>query len=261
MPHFDFLYLIALLFVGFFTYKIFSKAFGLIIISPANAKRMHNFYTIHSHYYNCLEPKLQKRFVYRAFSLINRFRFIGRQGFQVTEQVKLLVVSAMVQLTFGFKRYSLGRFKTVFVYPDSYLNPFTGKIHDGEVHPRGLIVLSWKKLVRGFADPNDRINLGLHELAHALMHTILSSNDHEKGLNEYLEKVIKLSKEDIEKINNGSSHIFRSYAGSNVDEFFAVAIEHFFEDPKEFSASLPDLYRKLTQLLKQDPARKIYVLS
>ena len=36
-------------------------------------------------------------------------------------------------------------------------------------------------------------------------------------------------------------------------EFFAVSIEHFFEDPKGMVKNIPDLYETLKILLNQDP--------
>ena len=50
-------------------------------------------------------------------------------------------------------------------------------------------------------------------------------------------------------------HAFlRSYAGTNEAEFFAVAVEYFFERPQEFQTALPELYGTLGSLLRQDPA-------
>jgi hypothetical protein len=38
-------------------------------------------------------------------------------------------------------------------------------------------------------------------------------------------------------------------------EFFAVSVEHFFEDPSGFAKELPLLYQHLCVLLHQDPLR------
>lgn len=245
----------------FLTFKLFSKTFGLFHLPKGESIRLNSFYQKYFEYYNKLTPKQQKRFLYRAYSLSKSIRIIGRLGFKVDQQVRLLVVSSIVQITFGYKYYALPRFKTIFIYPDSYKSPITGKLHDGEVHPRGLIVLSWKNLVKGHADPTDSINLGLHEMAHALMHTIIYTNNHESNLDEFLDKVLKLSEQEIKKIKSEETHLFRSYAGSNLPEFFAVAIEHFFEGPHELKLQLPELYNGLKLLLKQDPVSNQYQLA
>lgn len=261
MPFDDPTFILALLFIVAISYRLLRGLTGLFFLSSKEKLALSAFYSKNLPYFNKLDPKLQYRFMFRANSLRRSFKVVGRQGFQVTYEVRLMVVAALVQITFGFNHYRLPRFRTIFVYPDSYRNPYTGRVHDGEVHPRGLIILSWKKLVKGFEDPADKINLGLHEMAHALMHTILHTQEHEQGLDEYLERVINLSKDEIAKINSGGYHFLRPYAGASVDEFFAVAIEHFFEAPVEFASQLPKLYNKLIHLLKQDPARNIFVIK
>ena len=57
----------------------------------------------------------------------------------------------------------------------------------------------------------------------------------------------------MKKINAGEEHFLRSYAGTNGYEFFAVALEYFFENPVDLRKAIPDLYATLTCLLQQDP--------
>lgn len=219
------------------------------------------FYSKTFYYYSLLSEKEKKRFLLRTYVLSRRLRIKGCGGFEVTDPVRLFVAAAQTQLTFGFKRYFLPKFKTIFIYPEAFLNKLTGNMHHGEVNPRGLIVLSWRKFLNGYKDPHDRINLGLHEMAHALMLTIVRTDDHELGLDHYLLNVIRLSTTEMQKIKNKELHFFRKYAGTNMHEFFAVSIENFFEAPKELKLQLPSLYKHLVLLLKQDPANNIFVLQ
>lgn len=48
-------------------------------------------------------------------------------------------------------------------------------------------------------------------------------------------------------------HFFRTYAFHNKMEFFAVAVEHFFETPACFKNDIPELYKIMCQMLNQDP--------
>ena len=48
---------------------------------------------------------------------------------------------------------------------------------------------------------------------------------------------------------------WRSYGGVSIDEFFAVAIENFFERPVGFHQEHPRLYKFTVLLLRQDPIR------
>jgi MtfA peptidase len=248
-------YIVILVAFLLYTLKLFGifSNWNLLFLSRDKKWKLNRFYGKHFHFYNELNVKDRERFIKRAFLLSGSINIVGRQDFKVTDDVRLFVVAAQVQLTFGFKRYFLPKFKTILIYPDAYKNKLTGNMHYGEVNPKGIIVLSWKRLVKGFEIPDDKINLGLHEMAHALMSTIIRSNDHENGLDPYLREIVKLSAKEREKIKNNDYHFFRKYAGSNIFEFFAVAVECFFEVPIEFKNELPTLYMHMVKLLKQDP--------
>lgn len=241
----------------FIIYSI--KYFGIftltntLFLSREKKWKLKNFFGKHFHYFNQLSEKDKDRFILRAYKLSKSINIVGRQDFVITPEVKLFVVAAQVQLTFGFKQFELNKFQTILVYPDAYKNKITGNMHYGEVNPKGVIVLSWNRLVKGFKISDDKINLGLHEMAHALMHTIIYSNDHENDLDPYLRDIVRLSQSEMEKIKSEDYHFFRKYAGTNIYEFFAIAVECFFEVPHEFKEELPILYQYMVKLLKQNP--------
>jgi Mlc titration factor MtfA (ptsG expression regulator) len=80
----------------------------------------------------------------------------------------------------------------------------------------------------------DGRNLGLHEMAHALRLENAIRNE-EYG---FLDDDILMTWTDLcyRKLKNeyGESDFFRAYATANSQEFFAVAVENFFERPTEF---------------------------
>ncbi|MCA9685529.1 MAG: zinc-dependent peptidase, partial [Myxococcales bacterium] len=51
-------------------------------------------------------------------------------------------------------------------------------------------------------------------------------------------------------------HVLRDYAGTNEAEFFAVAVEVFFERPHALRDKDPELYQLLRDYFGQDPAAK-----
>ena len=226
-------------------------------IVPEHRKNQQDaFLSRHFGYYSGLSRNERAIFIRRVNYFISAKRFEGRQGFEITPDVKLIVAASAVQLTFGLRKYTLPGFPVIFIYPDVYFNRITGNYHKGEVNQHGLIVLSWKYFVQGYKDLTDKLNLGLHEMAHALFLTILRTDNHDSGLDGYLNKVINLSPDEITVIK--ASHFFRDYAGTNIHEFFAVVIEHFFEAATEFQQKLPVLYNHLCRLLNQNPAKKLY---
>lgn len=261
MPVSDPFFILAVAFMVGVTFMAVRATYRLFHISESQARAMHRFYRFHSAYYGKLDEELQQRFVKRAFSFTKSLKIVGRMGLRVNHSVKYLVVAAMVQLTFGLDNYFMKNFRTVFVYPNSFRNPHTGNMHDGEVHPDGLISFSLKKLIKGFRNSTDAVNLGLHEMAHVFMHSILTSKANNSQLKDLLNEVLALSEVEVTKIKEGQPHIFRPYAGESVNEFFAVAVEHFFEKPQGLQSNLPLLYGKLTILLNQDPVRNIFYLS
>jgi len=63
----------------------------------------------------------------------------------------------------------------------------------------------------------------------------------------------KMAAQHIERLKQGPDLLFRRYAAENEYEFFAVAIEIFFERPFSLRAIHPEIYALLKGLLKQDP--------
>ena len=64
-----------------------------------------------------------------------------------------------------------------------------------------------------------------------------------------------LAEEEMALLRANENHFFRKYAFENMEEFFAVAVENFFERPKQFSEQLPHFYQVLTSLFYQDPVQ------
>jgi hypothetical protein len=203
-------------------------------------------------YYQQLSEADKKRFAQKVTHFVYRKRFIPRKVDEVTIEAKVLIAASAVQLTFGLPDIYLNHFNKILVYPDNYYSSITKRYHKGEVNPRfGIIVLSWQAFVDGYIYPNDSINLGLHEMAHALrLDNLLHHEDYRFFDEEYLTKLDEWS----QKICSDGTHtFFRPYACVNIHEFFSVAVENFFERTSEFKAQLPELYDVLTKLLGQDP--------
>jgi hypothetical protein len=63
-----------------------------------------------------------------------------------------------------------------------------------------------------------------------------------------------LAEVEAARLRAGNGRLFRAYAGTDQAEFFAVAVEYFFEQPGSFKTQLPELYACMCELLRQDPA-------
>lgn len=222
----------------------------------ASRKKILNDYCL---YYRLLNPKDQKLFEKRIQKFISMKQFIPRGGIkEVSEEMKVLIASSAIQLTFGHPSVYFEHFWRILIYSDSYYSTIHQQYHHGEVNLRGIIVLSWRSFLEGITNNTDGINLGIHEMAHALRFENAIRNQEYNFLDDTdLKEFDKLAVIEMEKINTGESDFFRKYAGENDHEFFAVAIEYFFEKPLDFKNYNPEMYRVLKNVLKQDTSELI----
>jgi Mlc titration factor MtfA (ptsG expression regulator) len=208
--------------------------------------------TTYATYYKQLDPASQLSFERTVADFVNRKEWRG-SGIAVMDGMKVMIGSCAAQLLHGFPEVRLRHFKRIVVTSGPYRATSDGKLHLGEVRPgQGVIIISWSDFVKGYADPRNAYNVGLHEFAHALWFENTIQNGEEHFLDEALLRqwnVLALA--EISRINTGSGHFFRKYAGANTAEFFAVAVEYFFEQPEEFKAAFPELFGVLGGLLRQ----------
>ncbi|WP_425389933.1 zinc-dependent peptidase [Ekhidna sp.] len=205
-------------------------------------------------FYQKLPPKSKKIFERRVALFISSKKFIPRQMEHITWEMKVLISASAIQLTFGFPKVNLSWFRYILVYPESFYSQTNKQQHKGEVNPRAKsIVLSWKDFVEGYLEPDGR-NLGLHEMAHALrLENRIMNEDYNFLNHEILEEWEARAKHTMKEIKDGVETFFRKYGATNNEEFFAVAVENFFERPIEFNSKHPKTYRTLCRLLRQDP--------
>jgi Mlc titration factor MtfA (ptsG expression regulator) len=205
-------------------------------------------------FYQSLPPASKKIFEKKVAWFIQIKKFIPRQLPAITTEMKVLISAAAVQLTFGLRHVHLKHFRYIIVYPDAYYSNITKKYHKGEVNPRHqAIVLSWKAFLEGYIG-NEGVNLGLHEMAHALhLENVIRNQEYSFFTPEEMAEWDRLANQEIERIKNNQSHFFRLYGSTDSYEFFAVAVENFFERPALFVQEHPRLYHALAGLLHQNP--------
>jgi Mlc titration factor MtfA (ptsG expression regulator) len=210
-------------------------------------------------YYQKLSPENKLKFQRRVkFFLLNK-KFFPQGGMNITEEMKIMIGACFVQLTFGLRPVKLRHFSRFYIYPTRYYSKITNLQHIGEVHTDGAIVLSWQDFQKGYEIPDDGLNVGLHEMAHAVKLADMYDNDDDfegNGLFDYKDLVhfFKVGTNEINEIKKEKTHFIRKYAATNIEELFAVSVEYFFEKPEEFKVEVPELYHILVRLLKQDPA-------
>ena len=207
-------------------------------------------------YYHKLNPPDKKLFEKRVQKFINLKTFIPRGMAKVTDEMKALIAGSAIQLMMGFPKIYFRHFRRILVYPDNYYSKISMRYHQGEVNIGGLLILSWKNFVEGYIDQKDGRNLGLHEMAHALrLENAIRNEEYGFLDDEVLKTWTDLCYREIHRMEDGGSNFFRSYAATNSQEFFAVAVENFFERSQEFLDWHPEMYKTLAQMLNQDPLK------
>ena len=245
-------YLFEILFYG--GDKLFSFFYGPKSPFTHLTKEHVRFLEANFSFYQKLPQRSKKIFEKRVAYFKSSKKFVPRQMEDVSWEMKILISASAIQLTFGFPKVHLSWFRYILVFPETFFSLSNQQHHKGEVNPKAKsIVLSWKYFLEGYLTPDGR-NLGLHEMAHALrLENRIRNQEYNFLDNDVMRKWELHAFRTMKEIANGEETFFRKYGGVNNEEFFAVAVENFFERPVEFSSKHPKTYRTLCQLLQQDP--------
>lgn len=205
--------------------------------------------------FNDLSPIQRKEFLARFAWFKSKKHFVFYGDIENQKEIKAYIAASAALLTLGLKDYRFEKsIKRIIVYPSGYYSNISKNHHIGEYNPRlRTLVFSAESLKDGFGIPNDNINLGIHEVAHALMiETLNKSNFEAKRFQYGLAKIKELFNDDLFNALLSQSNYFRDYAKTNFVEFFAVATENFVETPAEFKRDFPDLYKIVRGMLNLD---------
>jgi hypothetical protein len=203
-------------------------------------------------YYNRLGLAEQRKFLFRTylFRKSRRFHYIEVRE---SPEMPILISAAAVQLTFGLDAFMLNYFNDIFVLKDDYHYGFYSRPFMGHVDQTG-IYLSWDNFMRGICGQTPNCNVGLHEMGHALAYVnFITETDQDKHFKKEFKSFSKIARPIFGEMQQGKKNILGDYASTNYHEFWAVAVETFFENPVRFKHELPELYMAMAQLLNQDP--------
>ncbi|MDH7911539.1 zinc-dependent peptidase [Winogradskyella sp. SYSU M77433] len=206
-------------------------------------------------FYQNLSKADKTIFRHRLSKFISDKTFTGREGIVPNDEMKILISSTAVMLTFGFRDYLIDLIEHVIIYPKAYYSKINDTLHKGEMNPQlKTIVFSWEDFKHGYKIGDDNLNLGIHEFGHAIHLNAYKGDDISsmifnigfENLTTYLQNNEDVRKELI------ASRYFREYAYTNQFEFFAVLLENFIETPLEFKTQFPELYNYIKQMLNFD---------
>jgi hypothetical protein len=172
-----------------------------------------------------------------------------------------LISASAVQVTFGLKNYLLSHFENIYVLADAYRMENDEELYVGHVAPEG-IYLSWKHFLFGYMKQNDNVNVAVHEMAHALLYNnFFAPYGIDTHFRMNYEHFSTTTGPILAKVITNRHSYLRSYAFSNLHEFWAVSVEAFFDNPHGLRQNMPDLYMSLCRVLNQDPLSQNKILN
>ncbi len=203
-------------------------------------------------FYNKLDKKHKRYFEHRVSSFINDKDFIGRNGIKMSDEIKVLISSTAVMLTFGFRDFYIGLINKIVIYPEKFYSKINNEYHKGEFNPKlKTLVISWEDFKMGYQLSKDNINLGIHEFIHAIHLNSLNERDISSTIfsDSFQELTEMLAHHKTIREQLIASKYIRKYAFTNQFEFLAVIIESFIETPQELKLHFPEVYIKIRQML------------
>lgn len=224
----------------------------------------------HVAFWALLDGDEQARLLDIAGWLLSRKRWEAARGFELDDTVRVVVAAqaALLVLNLGTDHYR--QVSAVVIHPttvhtsgeragpSSYTRtseplPVLGLAQDR----RGPVVLAWDQVLADAHGTAPGQNVVLHEFAHKLDMidgTIDGTPLLPQAVRAEWVRVCTAVYEDL--VAGRPRPPMRWYGATNPGEFFAVATEVFFEQPRELAASEPDLYGVLTRFYCQDPATR-----
>jgi len=211
-------------------------------------------------FYRDLDQEERRRFE-RGVQLFLGDKQVTGIETEVNDEVRVLVAAAAAIPTFGYPQWEYRNLREVLVYPGAFSDDFaqTGRGRDilgmvGEGAMNRMMILSKPALLQGFSRYRDGQNTAIHEFIHLLD---ASDGDYDGVPARFLEQRhaapwISLLERELERLRRGDSEL-DPYGATDAEEFFAVAGEHFFEQPELLKKHHPELYEAMCGIFQQDP--------
>ena len=136
-----------------------------------------------------------------------------------------------MQVSFGLKNYWLSFFKDIYVLSDAYQAINAKETYHRSCSAKGIYI-SWKHFVQRLRGLRDGVNVALHEMAHALHHeNFIRETGIDWDFRRDFEKLPAVFGPLMTQAIVQRKSYLRGYAFTNFQEFWAVSVEYFFENP------------------------------
>jgi MtfA peptidase len=204
-------------------------------------------------YYRDLSIEGKKRFLNRVNSIFHNVTIMGKNGLEMTDEIRILVVSNLVQLTFGLKEYWLYGYEYIYLYPEAFEIKNSSEAVTGSTYNSKIIALSWQDFAKDHLSPKDGKNVSFAQFALALVRTVLNGRKFDLNFGSYLDTWFEIIKKECAFKSRSESSYNLDEGMEDLNDIFTKCVEMFFEKPAIFKKELPTSYAHLCVLLNQDP--------
>jgi Mlc titration factor MtfA (ptsG expression regulator) len=200
----------------------------------------------------------------------------GCGGLELTDEIRVTISAQACLLLLGLPHNYYRNVESIIVYPSTVVPPqrkpgfFENTFAPVELeHPiigqafqQGPLIIIWDAALHGGRHPELGHNVVYHEFAHKLdmLDGAADGTPPLRDRAEYRDWVQTCSREylrlkhDVEK---GKKSFLNAYGATSEAEFFAVATEQFFDQPRLMIERAPDLYRVLQEYYRQNPFERV----
>lgn len=220
--------------------------------------------------YRCLPPALRDQLHGHVQVLLAEKDFHGTHGLQVTDAMRVVVAAQAALLQLNRPPDYFPDLHSIVLYPARFVvdrevwdeagvRRSERQVLSGESWEEGQLVLSWDDTLAGGMESGDGYNVVLHEFAHQLDHRSGATNGVPAGLGRreraaWTAAFLPAYERHCARVDAGEDPWLDPYAAESPAEFFAVLTEYFFELPQELRAEYPDIYARLRDYYRVDPA-------
>jgi len=216
----------------------------------------------HVSFYQQLSATDKKRFEQNCLAFLLTTPVNGGVEVEIEDLDRLLVAASAVIPVWGFPDWDFLNIGGVFLLPAAFNDKFqcglpdsnvTGMVGTGPMS--GKMALSKPHLRLGFANDQDKQNVGIHEFVHILDMADGDCDGFPERVKayEYCAPWFEFIRHKIAEVELGKTNI-NDYGATNQAEFFAVASEYFFERPLMLKKKHPKLYGYLSDFYQQNLA-------
>jgi Mlc titration factor MtfA (ptsG expression regulator) len=215
-----------------------------------------------------LPAEMQRQLGGKINLFVHQIDFIGCNDLTVTEEMQLSIAAQACLLIANTDMW-YKNLRTILIYPsafksresvsDGYVVTERERIRIGESWASGPVVLSWTHTAQGALIDDDGHNVVLHEFAHQL-DSLSGFTDGAPVLKKghsivgWEQVFTQAYQRHVKSVAAGSQTVIDAFGATAPEEFFAVAVESFFETPHGLKQHEPEVYSQLSTFFALDPA-------